>query len=71
LTTSAFLSNHCLLERSLPSPSDNKTIVFFTPERIYMLRREIHSRKERAKKGGHTRRLHSREEVTQEERSLI
>jgi hypothetical protein len=61
-TTSAFLSNHSLLERSLPSPSDNKTIVFFTPERIYMLRREIHSWKEGAKKGGHTeeKRLHKK-----------
>jgi hypothetical protein len=35
-----------------------------------MLRREIHSGRERAKKEGHTRRLHSKEKVTQEEQSL-
>jgi hypothetical protein len=36
-----------------------------------MLRREIYGRRKGAKKGGHTKRLHRREEVTQKERSLI
>jgi hypothetical protein len=36
-----------------------------------MLRKEIYGRRKRAKKGGHTERLHRKEEVTQEEQSLI
>jgi hypothetical protein len=37
-------------ERSLPLLSDNKTIVFFTPKRIYILKRKIHGRRKKAKR---------------------
>jgi hypothetical protein len=37
----------------------------------YIAKKEIHSQKKGAKKGGHIRRLHRRKEVTQEEQSLI